>query len=282
MKKLISLVVVSVMILGSITGCGHEHTWVDATCTEPKTCTGCGETEGEALGHDWKEATCTEPKTCSRCGQTEGEALGHKLSEANYQDAPVCSVCGETVGEPLEAAFEKYGLKCNVEYNVPRDFNTQGDDDPNMPVTGEIVFYDYEVFESDDEHEAVEGYEWRSVIYQITFKKEDYDKYGWISSDTTTDYYTLLMDENGEFDGESLNYHGKDYTDIYEDRVDLGRFTDKDGNPGFGVKFYERVPIGYDGIVIVIADGKARDSFDGNIATMDNTNTLFFRLDVDE
>ena len=29
----------------------HEHSWADATCEAPKTCTGCGETEGEALGH---------------------------------------------------------------------------------------------------------------------------------------------------------------------------------------------------------------------------------------
>ena len=27
------------------------------------------------LGHDWVDATCTEPKTCSRCGETEGETL---------------------------------------------------------------------------------------------------------------------------------------------------------------------------------------------------------------
>ena len=31
-----------------------------------------------ACQHEWKEATCTEPKTCTKCGETEGEALGHK------------------------------------------------------------------------------------------------------------------------------------------------------------------------------------------------------------
>lgn len=56
----------------------HSHIWKDATCLEPKTCSECGATEGEALGHDWKAATCTEAKTCSRCGATEGEALGHE------------------------------------------------------------------------------------------------------------------------------------------------------------------------------------------------------------
>ena len=31
----------------------HVHKWVEATCTEPKTCSICGETEGFSLGHKW-------------------------------------------------------------------------------------------------------------------------------------------------------------------------------------------------------------------------------------
>ena len=88
-------------LLTALTGCGHEHNWAEATCTEPKTCTECGKTEGEPLGHKWKEATCTEAKTCSVCGETEGEPLGHKWKEATCTEAKTCSVCGETEGEPL-------------------------------------------------------------------------------------------------------------------------------------------------------------------------------------
>ena len=84
-----------------LTGCGHEHQWTEATCTEPRTCSECGETEGEPLGHKWKKATCTEPKTCSVCGETEGESLGHKWKEATCTEPKTCSVCGETEGEPL-------------------------------------------------------------------------------------------------------------------------------------------------------------------------------------
>ncbi|MGN0611570.1 MAG: hypothetical protein ACI4JI_07270 [Ruminiclostridium sp.] len=50
MKKLICLTIIPIMLVLA-TACGHEHTFADATCTEPKTCTECGETEGEALGH---------------------------------------------------------------------------------------------------------------------------------------------------------------------------------------------------------------------------------------
>lgn len=39
----------------------HEHDWVAATCTEPKTCADCGETEGDALGHTPDEWELDEP-----------------------------------------------------------------------------------------------------------------------------------------------------------------------------------------------------------------------------
>lgn len=102
MKKVVTLLLVTVMVL-AVCACAlfHQHTWKDATCTEPKTCTGCGETEGEALGHTWIEATCTEPKTCSACGATEGEALGHTWADATCTEPKTCTVCGATEGEVL-------------------------------------------------------------------------------------------------------------------------------------------------------------------------------------
>lgn len=81
------------------TGCGHEHTWIEATCTEPKTCSECGETEGDSLGHTWVEATCSESKHCSVCGEIEGEPLEHTMTEANYQQTATSEECGATVGD---------------------------------------------------------------------------------------------------------------------------------------------------------------------------------------
>lgn len=65
-----------------------EHTYADATCTAPKTCTVCGATEGETKGHDFADATCTAPKTCATCGATDGKALGHDYKEGK------CARCG--------------------------------------------------------------------------------------------------------------------------------------------------------------------------------------------
>lgn len=93
-RKIIYVISLFLLVL-FIVGCGHEHTWKEATCTEPKTCTECGETEGEALGHTWEEATCTEPRHCSICGETEGDALGHT------KEVGRCSTCGELANPDL-------------------------------------------------------------------------------------------------------------------------------------------------------------------------------------
>lgn len=77
----------------------HEHTWIDATCTAPRTCKECGETEGNALGHSWLEATCTDPKICTVCHKTEGSALGHQWADATLNAPKTCLNCHATSGE---------------------------------------------------------------------------------------------------------------------------------------------------------------------------------------
>ena len=39
------------------------HSWKDADCATPKTCTVCQKTEGSALGHEWT----TPDSTCAEC-----------------------------------------------------------------------------------------------------------------------------------------------------------------------------------------------------------------------
>ena len=101
MKKKIMQVIFTLGLLSILfTGCCLSHEWQEATCTNPKTCSKCGKTEGDALGHSWQEATCTEPQTCSVCGETEGKAAGHVVStEATCTDSAICSVCEEIVEE---------------------------------------------------------------------------------------------------------------------------------------------------------------------------------------
>ncbi len=111
------------MLASALTSCFLlEHTWVDATCTTPKTCSGCGATEGEPLGHTeeivaGKAATCTEAgitdgKKCSVCdeilvAQEEIPALDHteetvagkeaSCTETGLTEGKKCGVCGEVL-----------------------------------------------------------------------------------------------------------------------------------------------------------------------------------------
>ena len=89
MKKIISIVIIICMLSLCLTSCVHEHDWIDATCTTPKTCNSCGETEGTSIGHAYSNATCTVPETCTLCGIIHGTALGHTYKQG------VCTVCNE-------------------------------------------------------------------------------------------------------------------------------------------------------------------------------------------
>jgi len=83
--------------------CGKLYS--DEACTKEIT---LADTVVKALGHDWEAATCTEPKTCKVCGETEGEALGHDWEWVVDEEATCgkdgkkheeCKVCGEKRNE---------------------------------------------------------------------------------------------------------------------------------------------------------------------------------------
>lgn len=114
------------------------HNWQDATCTEPRTCAECGETDGEPLGHDyqggdccnesvcarcgassgrlgdhvWAEPTCTEPKTCIICGKQPFFSVpnGHEWIAATCYAPKTCAVCGATEGEPVHCFDEPFTI----------------------------------------------------------------------------------------------------------------------------------------------------------------------------
>ncbi len=65
-----------------------SHSWKNATCTQPKTCSKCGKTTGSVAQHSWKNATCTQSQTCSVCGTSGMPALGHTYLSGK------CDRCG--------------------------------------------------------------------------------------------------------------------------------------------------------------------------------------------
>ena len=375
-KKMVTgMLAVSLMFM--MTGCCLSHDWQEAACTEPKTCSKCGETEGEALGHTWKDADCTKPKTCSVCQETEGEALGHTLSEATYWEAAVCSVCGETVGDVLTPAFEELGVKGQfMEVGQTYDYVTllrtrqdyedmfindykeayglEGDyenftdlfmeavfgDIDTIPLDGEEVeateenvirlfskemgltgdfenltevfmagfenegavldaeitaqaaVTDYRVFDSDETHEAKDGYEWKTVEIQIEY---DGSGDGWRVVYGWDDYYEKDEEDGEDEQGDSeyepgwdneathtINWKGQDYTEcraIIADKSDTGWVEDAEGNYSltYTAKFDFLFPKGYDGVLLYLFDNKYSGVRPVNFANTDE-NTLFFRL----
>ena len=96
----------SATIVTEVTEPVHIHNFLDATCLTPKTCSDCGETNGEALGHTWEIATCLVPQICSVCKVTEGELADHSWEDATCLVPKTCSVCKVTEGELADHSWE--------------------------------------------------------------------------------------------------------------------------------------------------------------------------------
>lgn len=288
MKKY-SLVVLVGLIVLLLSGCCMSHEWVEATCTEPKTCTKCGETEGETLGHTWVDATCSEAKHCSVCGEVEGETLEHTLTEANYQEGAICSVCGEVVGEPLEADLEKYDLKCNVELNKIYDQVTMCYSDNEKTTISKTIFYNYQIFDSNEEEgfPFVEGYEWRTVDVTFFYADENVILYGGDRGVCREDYYDIINhDESLVWDEEGMgtftvNYKGLDYTEckLFDKAISSLQYSLQDESCLQGYKISYQVPKGYDGCIYGLINKQVVREEGQYIFDVDNTDTYLFRFD---
>ncbi len=132
-------------IVSILSSC-HSHEWTDATCTEPKRCSTCEETSGDALGHEWNDATCTTPKTCQRCNTTEGDALGHNFEEYIVEKEATCSaegiqvakctVCGEKDSKSIDKLEHKKG---KWKITKKATFNSAGIKELHCSKCGELI-----------------------------------------------------------------------------------------------------------------------------------------------
>ena len=76
-----------------------ENTTTENTTTESTT---PEDTTPAECAHTWIEATCAAPKTCSKCGETEGDVSEKHTFEKEYE----CSVCKKSLLTPVEEAIE--------------------------------------------------------------------------------------------------------------------------------------------------------------------------------
>ena len=162
-----------------------QHNWSEGNCTEVKTCSLCGATDGEAPGHDMGEwvttenATCTtdgsKRKDCSRCDHFETEVIpaAHDMGdwytvteatpELDGEERRDCSRCEhfETrvtsfVDNMLKLEGEDFLDETTVYINgLPYPVVVSGDERyVELPTEEDcsIVTYDFHVGDPDDIH----------------------------------------------------------------------------------------------------------------------------------
>ena len=217
MKKL-TLILLSVLMIVTLAACGSKkceqhayddcadtecnvcgetrdsmHSWKDADCDTPKTCTVCGKTEGSALGHDWQSATCTELEACKNCGAVRGDLLEHSYTVTGYDDHfhyQMCSVCGklDEDSKTKHVLDDDYTCSCSMKYIVKTENGAENS------VVVQLYNSSYKLIK-----------EYTYVDRELTFFGEYYydendnlikeERY---LQDGTLDYYTLYgYDENG-------------------------------------------------------------------------------------
>lgn len=266
---LLALTLCLVLTLAACGGSGN-------TPTSPQSTPSSSQAEPSASTPEVSEPEPSEPE-CE-----------HVWTEANYQEAKTCTVCGETEGDPLPSAFtEKEYMVVGTAY----DHNTICVLDPSKSSTGKVTINDYKIIDSDETHEAKEGYEWR--IANISFEMGDTNAmtYGPMIRQIYVDYYTgeavdWYTDKElyAESDDDifAVNYYGE----TYECRGTLETLEE-----GFGSVFKytyitsHLVPVGYDGCVLVFHSAEHEGDHDNFTETIDfpavlnDPDTLYFRLD---
>ena len=119
-------------VCGYTTGSAVDHSYesvvTERTCTTAGyttyTCIHCEDTYRDnyisAEGHCWADVNCTNPMTCTVCGETVGQALGH-----SYQDG-VCTRCGanEVIDPALNLDHPSLSFESEILYNF---YFTAGD-----------------------------------------------------------------------------------------------------------------------------------------------------------
>ena len=93
MKKLLAIVMILAMSATLLISCGTvEDTPEETECT-----------------HEFKDATCTVPKTCTKCGETEGEVIAHTVENGK------CPTCDASLFDVMKLWDEEPGQYSNSE-----------------------------------------------------------------------------------------------------------------------------------------------------------------------
>ena len=120
-----------------------SHSWVDADCETPKTCSVCNATEGEALGHSYP----TTPNSYTNDGETHTEHYVCETDASHTKDVPGVPhdtsnaatshncICGATISQ---CADNDNNHKCDI-CQEEMSVCTDDDNDHECDICGETV-----------------------------------------------------------------------------------------------------------------------------------------------
>lgn len=130
MRNKIIITIALISIIFSMIGCKHEHEFSSATCTEPKTCLECGETEGKPLGHT------VEIGICSRCGKKQKYALATQVDSKIKSAENSTNIALYMISSGTDAStiyyliqegiqyYQEAGVLYEEAYNLCRDYES--------------------------------------------------------------------------------------------------------------------------------------------------------------
>lgn len=255
MKKL--ALIMAVLTASMLTACGSEKPVAEAPVE---------------VVEEQKEVVEEQPEVVEEVVEEEAKCE-HDFIEANYQEPKTCSICGETEGEKLEAYKEKEAS--NSKHVLSEDAGKVIDmevvcrNDSSKTSVLKVWMENVNRFDSDEKHQAQEGYEWISAdVYWAC--GDDNSAYGVGIGNVYDDYY---IENDFEGDTYTANWHGEDFDKCKQEEEEIVYERGKDLSDKFGwsdctlcgIRHFFLIPKDYDGVTVGLADYNAyvvNESFD--------------------
>ncbi|MGI6020194.1 MAG: lipoprotein [Lachnospiraceae bacterium] len=195
--------------------------------------------------------------------------------------------------EPVVSEMEQAGFTYFMEVGEPYAFANQCADNTDLDTLGEATVVSYEIFESADGYEPLEGYEWHTATIEIRFNDDNAWEYG-IDGILMCyeDYYnTKLLNDTYELVEETDTYDKYRYTIVHNGQETDAYFLEKEGTWGdwyvnedgnneciFTKLIDFLVPTGYDGCVTGFVNSRVEWPDDAYITDLNPDDFLMFRL----
>ena len=175
-----------------------------------------------------------------------------------------------------KSAFLSGGYELKA-FDTPHAYKTGCLLDISKTTVGQITLSNLRIIESDETHEAKEGWEWRIVNILCEFNDDNYLEYGALAGNFETDYYSFDLNQftRPSSDPILVNYYGEEI--LIELKIEMLQ--------NGAVEAAYLVPAGYDGLMLAFFNSAnyigLHHGADRSVmlSKLIDEDTLFFRLD---